>query len=173
VYIFINGEGCMAPRERAVDVIFGLPEWVVEDIRSGVKYCCSRVRAGAAGRFGPMGRVRCVAMRGARVVEADMHPCIDGTGRAFVINRDRGLDIERMRPLVCLGRGRRWKYEYDKLERRYGEMLEIARRARAVCRKYCVVDEYGYVVVFGDDIYEVVDGLAKLLSRQAMLAVLV
>jgi hypothetical protein len=155
----------MAARERAVDVIFGLPDWMLEDIRSGVKYCCVRIMASMT-RYGPMGRVRCIAMRGARVVEADMFPCIDGTGRKYVLNRDGGLGIERLRPLVCLGRG------YEKLERRYGEMMEIARRARAACRKYCVVDEYGYVLVAGDDMYEVVDRWARLMSRRAVLAVL-
>jgi hypothetical protein len=155
-----------------VDVIFGLPDWILEDIKNNIVYCCTRVRYGA-GRYG-LGRVRCIAMRGARVVDADMYPCIDGAGRPYVLNRDGGLGIERLRPLVCLGRGRRGgKVEYEKLERRYGEMVEMARRARAACRKYCVIDEYGYILIEGDDIYEVVDRWAKIMSRQTLIAVLV
>lgn len=173
VYIFVDREGCVTGREGAVDVIYGLPDWIAEDVKQGVRYCCTRRSFGTVGKYGPMGRVRCIALHGARIVEADMHPCIDGTGRPYVLNRDTGLNIELRRPLVCLGRGGRWRYEYEKLEKRYEEMLEIARRARAICRrKYCVVDEYGYVTITGDDIYEVVDKWARIMSRQALLAVL-
>ena len=44
-------------------------------------------------------------------------------------------------------------------------MLRIAEKAK--CRN-CVVDEYGRVVVFGGDLFEVVDRWVVLMKRKAV-----
>jgi hypothetical protein len=48
----------------------------------------------------------------------------------------------------------------------YGRMLDIAKRAK--CRGYCVLDEAGRVVVFGDDLFSVVDNWAWLMRIRSI-----
>jgi len=161
--LFLDKDWCVTTRDKAVDMLFGVPEWVAEDIREyGTKYCCS-YEWGAASTYGwgVVSFVRCEGMRGARGFTVDAFACIDGEGRPFVLNRDS--IVGRRRPFVCIR-----KYgtlRYSDLADRYGNMLKIAEKVK--CRN-CVVDEYGRVVVFGDDMFEVVDRWVMLMKRKAV-----
>jgi hypothetical protein len=164
MYLFLDKDWCVAARDRAVDVLFGVPDWVKSDIEEyGTRYCCSyEWRAAKVYGWGVVSFVRCSGMRGAREFSVDAFPCIDGEGKYFVLNRDS--IIRRKRPFVC-ARKHGLKFRYDLLLDRYSDMVKIAERAR--CRN-CVLDEYGRVVVFGGDLYEVVDGWVVLMKRKVI-----
>ena len=171
--LYLDEKGCVTARDKAVSVLFGVPDWVVEDIREyGTRYCCSRVGKGEkAEKWGVVGHVDCVGMGGARGFSVDAFPCIDGSGRPFVLNRD-DMRVVKL-PLVCLRRSPQGRFDYWVLEGRYRGLVEVAERAR--CSGYCVLDWYGSVVVFGGDLFDVVDNWVKLMRRKAisMVSVLV
>jgi hypothetical protein len=151
-------------RDRAVDVLFGVPDWVAEDMREyGTRYCCSyEWRAAKAYGWGVVSFVKCSGMGGAREFSVSVFPCIDGERRRFVLNRDR--IVGRRKPIVC-ARKHDIAFRYDVLVDRYDDVVKVAERAG--CRN-CVVDEYGRVVVFGGDLYEVVDQWVLLMRRKVI-----
>jgi len=159
MYLFLDEKGCVT-KDKAVSILFGVPDWVAEDIREyGTKYCCYTERGVKVGKWGAVGHVNCVGMGGARSFVVDMFPCIDGDGRAFVLNRDSIFGARL--PLVCLRRSPEGRFDYWMLENRYWDLVEIAKKAK--CSGYCVLDWYGSVVVFGSDLYSVVDSWVKLM----------
>ena len=164
--LYLDREGCVTTRDRAASVVFGVPDWVVEDMREyGTRYCCGFSGVGGrTARWGVVGYVRCEGMGGARGFTVDTFPCIDGDGRAFVLNRDNISGVKL--PLVCLRRNPRGGLPYEILVDRYRGLVEIARRAR--CSGYCVFDEYGSVAVFGPDLFTVVDSWVKLLRSKTI-----
>jgi hypothetical protein len=166
MYLFLDEKGCVTTRDKAVEVVYGLPDWVEEDIREyGTRYCCKLYRKGGeTGRWGVLWIIRCEGMGGARIVYTEMFPCIDGDGKEFVINRDN-ISIAKL-PLVCLRRDPHGNFEYKKLIDRYQYMLEVAKKAR--CSGYCVLDWYGSVVVFGSDLHSVIDNWVKLMKRKTI-----
>ncbi len=159
--LFLDKDWCVTTRDKAVDVLFGVPDWILDDIREyGTRYCCSyEWRASVAYGWGVVSFVRCSGMGGAREFSVSAFPCIDGERKRFVLNRDSILS--RRRPFVCARKHDR----YDVLVDRYDYMVKIAERAR--CRN-CVVDEYGRVVVFGGDLFEVVDKWVLLMRRKVI-----
>ena len=166
MYLFLDGRGCVTTRDKAVSVIFGAPDWVVEDMREyGTKYCCGFSSVGGkTTKWDVVGYVRCEGMGGARGFTVDTFPCIDGDGWAFVLNRD-GISGVKL-PLVCLRRNPKGGLQYDVLVDRYGDLVKIAKRAR--CSGYCVFDEYGSVAVFGPDLFTVVDSWVRLLKNKTI-----
>jgi hypothetical protein len=167
--LFLDRDGCVVSRDKAVSTLFGVPDWVGEDIREyGTKYCCRRVFSGTRKE---LGIIRCEGMGGARNFSVETYPCLDGWGKEFVFNVGNILDAKL--PLVCMRRRVGGTIDYHILVRNYRYMLDIARGAR--CRGYCVLDEGGKVVVFGDDLFNVVDSWAVLMRNKAitLLSVLV
>jgi hypothetical protein len=167
--LYLDRDGCVAASDKAVSVLFGVPDWVGEDIREyGTKYCCSRIFSKGGERYGI---IRCEGMGGARNFTVETYPCIDFHGRDFVLNVGNIFDAKL--PLVCLRRRVGGSIDYHILVRNYRYMLDVARGAR--CRGYCVLDEGGRVVVFGDDLLKVVDSWALLMRNRAvtLLSVLV
>ena len=164
--LYLDKDWCVTTRDKAVDVLFGVPDWVSGDIAEyGTKYCCRFSGVGGrTARWGVVGHVRCEGMEGARSFAVDMFPCIDGEGRAFVLNRD-GISGVKL-PLVCLRRSPRGGLQYDVLVGRYSDLVKIAKRAK--CSGYCVLDEYGFVAVFGPDLFAVVDSWVKLLRSKTI-----
>jgi hypothetical protein len=164
MYLFLDKDWCVTDRDKAVDVLFGAPDWILDDIREyGTKYCCSyEWRAAVAYGWGVVSFVKCRGMGGAREFSVDAYPCIDGERKKFVLNRDS--IVGRKRPLVC---ARRYisQFKYNVLIDRYDDMVRIAEKAK--CRN-CVVDEYGRVVVFGSDLLDVVDRWVLLMRRKAI-----
>ena len=152
----------MTTRDRAVDVLFGVPDWILDDIKEyGTRYCCSyEWRAAKAYGWGVVSFVRCSGMGGAREFSVDAFPCVDGERKLFVLNRDS--IIGRRRPFVC-ARKHGLKFQYDVLVDRYGDMVKVAEKAG--CRN-CVVDEYGRVVVFGGDLFDVIDRWVVMMKRK-------
>jgi hypothetical protein len=167
--LFLDKNWCTATRDKAVLTLFGVPEWVAEDIREyGTKYCCSYQRFGKGIK---LGTYRCEGMGGARNFTVETYPCIDANGKDFILNID---DISGVKlPLVCLRRYVGGSIHYDILVRNYRYMLDVARKAK--CREYCVLDEGGRVIVFGSDLLRVVDNWALLMRNRniTMLSVLV
>jgi hypothetical protein len=162
--LYLDKDWCVTTRDKAVDVLFGVPDWVAEDIKEyQTRYCCSyEWRAAVAYGWGVVSFVRCSGMGGAREFSVDAFPCVDGDRRAFVLNRDSV--IGRRRPFVC-SRKHGLKFRYVDLVDKYGDMVKVAERAR--CRS-CVVDEYGRVVVFGSDLFEVIDKWVVLMRRKVV-----
>jgi len=173
MYLFLDEKGCVADKDKAVSVLFGVPDWVAEDIREyRTRYCCYHTGIGErVKKWGAVGHVNCVGMGGARSFAVDAFPCIDGGGRAFVLNRDNVRVVKL--PLVCVRRDPGGRFDYRELEDRYWNLVEIARRTR--CSGHCVLDWYGSVVVFGSDLYDVIDSWVKLMRRKivSMVSVLV
>ena len=171
--LYLDEKGCVVAKDKAVYVLFGVPDWVDEDIREyGTRYCCYHTGIGErVKKWGAVGHVNCVGMGGARSFSTDAFPCIDGSGRAFVLNRDNVRVVKL--PLVCIRRDPGGRFEYRVLEDRYWNLVEIAKRAR--CSGHCVLDMYGSVVVFGSDLYTVVDSWVKLMRSKivSMVSVLV
>jgi len=168
MYLFLDKDLCMTDRDKAVFTLFGVPDWVGEDIREyGTRYCCSRVFSGKR----DWGIFRCEGMRGARNFTVETYICIDGQGKEFVLNRDDV--VVAVGPLVCARREFGGKINYDALINNYGRMLDVAKRVK--CKGYCVLDESGRVVVFGSDLYSVVDSWVKLMRNRSitLLSVLV
>jgi hypothetical protein len=167
--LFLDENGCTTTRDKAVLTLFGVPDWVAEDIREyGTRYCCSFQRFAKGIK---LGTYRCEGMRGARNFTVETYPCIDANGRDFALNID---DINNIRlPLVCMRRYVGGSVHYKTLIRNYQHMFNIAKRA--VCEGYCVLDEAGKIVVFGSDLFSVVDSWAMLMRRRdiTMLSVLV
>ena len=167
--LYLDKDGCVTTRDKAVVVLFGVPGWVAEDIREyGTKYCCYRVFSGTREEWGG---IRCEGMRGARNFGVETYPCIDFHGREFVLNIGNIFDARL--PLVCVRRRIGGSLDYNILVRNYRYMLDIARKAK--CRGYCVFDEAGRMVVFGDDLLKVVDSWAMLMRNKSitLLSVLV
>jgi len=167
--LYLDKDGCVTTRDKAVVVLFGVPGWVAEDIREyGTKYCCYRVFSGTREEWGG---IRCEGMRGARNFHVETYPCLDGQGKEFVLNRDDV--VSAVGPLVCIRRGVGRKLNYDELIKGYSYMMNIAKKAK--CKGYCVLDENGKVVVFGDDLFNVVDSWATLMRNKSitLLSVLV
>jgi len=167
--LYLDKEGCVTTRDKAVSMIFGVPDWVSSDIAEyGTKYCCYRVFGGTRERWGS---IRCEGMRGARNFSVETYPCLDGQGREFVLNRDDV--VSAVGPLVCMRRGVGRKLNYNELINGYRRMMDIARKAK--CRGYCVFDEAGRMVVFGSDLFSVVDSWAMLMRNRSitLLSVLV
>jgi hypothetical protein len=166
--LYLDKEGCTTTRDKAVSMLFGVPDWVAEDIREyNTRYCCSRVLRGRR----DWGIIRCEGMRGARNFTVETYLCLDGQGKEFVLNRD---DVTTaVGPLVCARREFGGKINYNALINNYRHMLDVAKRAK--CKGYCVLDEDGRVVVFGDDLYSVVDSWVMLMRNRSitMLSVLV
>jgi len=166
--LYLDREGCTTTRDKAVFVLFGVSDWVGEDIREyGTRYCCRRVLYGKR----DWGIFRCEGMRGARNFTVETYMCIDGQGKEFVLNRDDV--VTAVGPLVCMRRDVGGKFKYDVLVNNYERMLDIAKRVK--CKGYCVLDESGRMVVFGDDLYSVVDSWVKLMRNRSitLLSVLV
>ena len=167
--LFLDKDWCVTTRDKAVYTVFGVPDWVAEDIREyGTKYCCNRVVSGTSEKYGS---IRCEGMRGARNFSVETYPCLDGQGREFVLNRDDV--VSAVGPLVCMRREVGRKLNYNELIRGYSYMMNIAKKAK--CKGYCVLDENGKVVVFGDDLFNVVDSWATLMRNKSitLLSVLV
>ena len=62
--LYLDRNWCVTARDEAVRVLFGVPDWVGEDIREyGTQYCCKRIYGGKGDR---LGLIRCEGMRGAR-----------------------------------------------------------------------------------------------------------
>ena len=162
--LYLDKDWCVTTRDKAVDVLFGVPDWVADDVREyGTKYCCSyEWRAAKTYGWGVVSFVRCSGMGGARVFSVSVFPCIDGDRGRFVLNRDS--IIGRRRPFVC-ARKHDVAFKYDVLVDRYGDAVRVAERARC---SNCVVDEYGRVVVFGSDLYDVIDRWVVLMKRKAV-----
>ena len=141
----------MTDRRRAVDVVYGLNDWVSEDIREyGTRYCC-RDKGN---------RVECRGMGGARVAYAYMSTCVDKDGRIFIVNKDNGLNIWVRFPLACFSEYKYPKYlDVDKV--RY--MVDLIKKAvKTGCRGYrhCVLNEKMEIVAFAsgeDAAYDIVD----------------
>jgi len=164
--LFLDEDGCITTRDKAVNVLFGVPDWVAEDIREyGTRYCCGFGRVGErTSGWGIVSLVRCEGMGGARSFFVDEFPCMDGLGRGFVLNRDSMFNVRL--PLVCLRKTKGGGFRYEVLMDRYRNLVEIARRAR--CSGHCVLDEYGSVAVFGSDLFSVVDGWVKLMRGKTI-----
>jgi len=164
MYLFLDDRGCVTTRDKAVKVVFGLPDWVAEDIAEyGTKYCCGYGGSGSrTDKWGYVGYVRCEGMGGTRSFSVDAFPCIDGDRRAFVLNRDSIFNVKL--PLVCLRRNPGGRFNYDLILDRYNDLIEIAKKSR--CRGHCVLDVYGSVVAFGDDVFDVVDEWVKLMRSK-------
>lgn len=162
--LFLDKDWCTTTRDKAVHILFGVPDWVAEDIQTyGTRYCCKRVYSG---RGVELGLIRCEGMRGARNFTVETYPCIDYRGTNFVLNLGNIFDVRL--PLVCLRRYvGRW-IDRDALTRNYHNMLDVAEKVARTsrCRGYCVFDENGRVVVFGSDLLEVVDNWVKLMRRK-------
>jgi len=160
--LYLDEAGCTTTRDKAVSVLFGVPEWVGNDIMEyGTKYCCEIMRPGRGKR---LGIYRCEGMRGARNFTVDTYLCIDYFGRDFVLNEGNILDVRL--PLVCMGRRVGGYLDSDALLRNYRYMLDVAKKAN--CKGHCVLDEAGRVVVFGDDLFNVVDNWAMLMRNKSI-----
>ncbi len=170
--LYLDKDGCTTTRDKAVSVLFGVSDWVDEDIREyGTRYCCQRIYSGTSIRWGI---IRCEGMRGMRNFVVETYPCIDFHGRDFTLNMGNILDAKL--PLVCIRRRIGGQLDYNALVRNYRYMLDIARGDVARrCKGYCVLDETGKVVVFGSDLFEVVDSWVKLMRSRSitLLSVLV
>jgi hypothetical protein len=167
--LYLDKDWCVTTRDKAVYVLFGVPDWVAEDIKEyGTQYCCKRIFGGTSVRWGV---IRCEGMRGMRNFSMETYPCLDSQGKEFVLNMDDVVGA--VGPLVCMRRHVGGHLRYDELVKNYRYMLDIAKRAK--CRGYCVLDERGRVVVFGNDLYAVVDNWAKLMRSRSitLLSVLV
>jgi hypothetical protein len=160
--LYLDKNWCVVAGDRGVDMLFGAPDWVAEDIREyGTRYCCSyEWKAAKAYGWGVVSFVKCSGMGGARGFSVDAFPCIDGERRRFVLNRDS--IVGRRRPFVC-ARKHGLKFEYNVLVDRYSDVVRVAEKVG--CRN-CVVDEYGRIVVFGGDLYNVIDSWVLLMKRK-------
>jgi hypothetical protein len=146
MYLFLDRNGCVTDRNRAVDVVYGLNEWVREDIEEyGTNYCC-RDR----GSY-----VECRGMRGARIAYAYLVTCIDRWGRIFIANKDNGLNMEGRLPLACLGRYKRVVYT-DEVTYAL-KLMEKAVRIGCGGHRHCIFDDSLKIVAFSDDVYDIVD----------------
>jgi hypothetical protein len=169
--LYLDKDWCITDRDKAVRVLFGVPDWVGEDIKEyGTKYCCKRVYSGTSVE---LGIIRCEGMRGARNFVVETYPCLDYHGRDFTLNLGNILDAKL--PLVCIRRGVGGGLNRNALIRNYRYMLDVVREVVRTCRGYCVFDEAGRVVAFGGDLYEVVDSWVKLMRSKniTLLSVLV
>jgi hypothetical protein len=166
MFLFLDSNGCVTSRDNAVNVVFGVPDWIVEDIKEyGTKYCCRYGGPGPrTGEWDYVGYVRCEGMGGARSFSIDAFPCIDGDGRAFVLNRDSIFGVKL--PLVCVRRSRKGRLMYEALVDRYRNLIEIAKRIK--CNGHCVLDEYGSVAVVGSDLFNVIDNWVKSMKSKAI-----
>jgi hypothetical protein len=161
MYLFIDWHGCVTERHRAVNVIYGLSDWVHEDILEyGTRYCCERI-----GTY-----VECVGMRGARVAYAYMATCIDRDGQIFIINRDNGLHIWVRFPLACFAK---LKYTQSLSKDQIRYMVDLIKRAEKTgCRhRRCVFNERMEVVAFSnreDAGYDIVDKFMLMARRKVV-----
>jgi len=161
MYLFIGWNGCIIDRRWAANVIYGLGEWVREDILEyGTKYCCER-----RGTY-----VECVGMGGARVAYAYVATCVDKDGRIFIVNKDNGLNVWVRFPLACFAELKYQKYlTIDKV--RY--MVDLIKKAAEIgCRhRHCVFNERMELVAFSnkeDAGYDVVDKFMLMARRKAI-----
>jgi hypothetical protein len=155
--LYLDERMCVTTRDKAVHVLFGVPDWVAGDIMEyGTRYCCGYVYERGNVKWNI---IRCEGMGGARNFTVDTYLCFDARGREFVLNRDDVANI--VRPLVCMARRLSTRLS---IETNYRYMLNIAEKVR--CRGYCVVDEEGEVVVFGDDLFDVLDAWVKLMRSR-------
>ncbi|MFZ8857898.1 MAG: hypothetical protein ACO2O1_06625 [Candidatus Caldarchaeales archaeon] len=169
--LYLDKDWCTTTKDKAVHTLFGISDWVAEDIREyGTQYCCKRLYGG---RGVELGLIRCEGMRGARNFVVETYPCLDYYGKNFTLNLDDILGA--VIPLVCVRRSVGGKLDRDALVRNYRYMLDVAREVGRTCRGYCVFDEAGRLVVFGGDIYEVVDSWVRLMRSKSitLLSVLV
>jgi hypothetical protein len=160
--LYLDENGCATTRDRAVFTLFGVPEWVGKDIAEyGTKYCCWFKRIDKRTR---LGTYECSGMMGVRNFTVETYMCRTASGRDFVLNVDDISSAEL--PLVCMRRYSGRYSRYDVFNRWYGHMLNIVKSSK--CKNHCVIDEDGRIVVFGDDLYKVVDSWATLMRKKSI-----
>jgi hypothetical protein len=151
MYLFLDEEGCVTDRSRAVDVVYGFNEWVREDIKEyGTKYCCRDEG----------NRVKCRGMGGARMAHAYMSTCVDKDGKIFIVNKDNGLNIWVRFPLACFAEYKYPKYLDADRVRYMVDLIKKATRIGCGRHRHCVFNEKMEIVAFasgGDAGYDIVD----------------
>jgi len=155
VYLYLGGDGCTVVSRDAKRVVFGLRDWVLDDlVYYGSAVCCRDVGDG----------VVCRGVATKRVTRVPYVQCVDREGRGFVINRDSGLDVEERLPVACFSykkvlTGEDVRYAVNKMYEAFRSFIR---------KKHLIVDEGMNVVGFSSEAVKAVDMYVKMVKNKSV-----
>jgi hypothetical protein len=153
MYLHLGRDGCVSASKDAVRVVFGLGDWVLDDlVYYGSSVCCRNADDG----------VVCTGLATKRVAYVPYIQCIDREGRSFVINKDSGLDLEERMPVACFPHKR--TITNEDVEYAVNKMYEPLRTF--IRKKHVVVDEGMNVLGFSSEAFNVVDVCVRMVKNK-------
>jgi hypothetical protein len=154
MYLYLGGDGCTTVSKNAKRVVFGVSDWVLDDlVYYGSVVCCKDVGDG----------VVCTGGATKKTTRVPYIPCVDVKGRVFIINKDSGLDLEERLPMACFSyaktvTSRDVKYAVDVINKVYGAFIR---------KKHLIVDEEMNVLGFSSEAIKAVDMYVKMVKNKS------
>ena len=155
MYLYLGEDGCSTSSRDAKRVVFGLRDWVLDDlVVYGAVVCCENVGD----------RVMCKSSARKKVTYAPLIPCVDREGRGFVINKDSGLDIEERLPMACFSykkvlTGEDVRYAVNKMYEAFRSFIR---------KKHLIVDEGMNVLGFASEAIKAVDMYVRMVKNKSV-----
>jgi hypothetical protein len=155
MYLYLGGDGCTAVSKNAERMVFGVSDWVLDDlVYYGSVVCCRDVGDG----------VVCTGGATKKTTHAPYIPCVDVKGRAFIINKDSGLDLEERLPMACFSYKRvvtsgDVRYAVDKIYEAFRSFIR---------KKHLIVDEDMTVLGFSEDAVKAVDTYVRMVKNKSV-----